>query len=138
MSVQLTGVLIITPAYKFMKKNKLNTKLVEASIFLAVLYLALVTPQVSAQVGTLTVTGAPNISVTNFVVTAVNFALGSGVAVFLLYFMWGAFQWTVSAGEKAALEQARGRMTSAAIGLVILSSIWAIFGIVQMITYSST
>jgi hypothetical protein len=95
-------------------------------------------PIVIAQtIGTLTPPLPTRVTVTGFVETVVNFALGSGVAVFLIYFMIGALQWITSAGDKAALEHARGRMTHATIGLIMLASIWAIFSLIQTITFTS-
>jgi hypothetical protein len=96
------------------------------------------TTTVSAALGTLSPAPGTNIKLDAFVTTLVNFAIGSGVAAFLVYFLWGAIMWITSAGDKGALDQARGRMTSAAIGLIMLASVWAIFSIVQAITYAPT
>ena len=54
-----------------------------------------------------------------------------GLVLVLFYFIWGAFDWITSAGEKGKLESARNKMMHAAIGIIILSSTVALFMIVQ-------
>src|SRR3990167_4393446 len=46
---------------------------------------------------------------------------------FLLYFIWGAFRWLTSGGDKAQVENARSKITNAAIGLVLIAATWAIY-----------
>lgn len=89
-----------------------------------------------AQIGTLDPPQAVNIDITTTIGTFLQFALGSGVVVFFFLFMWGSIQWLTSEGEKGALAAAKARITSAAIGLILLASVWAIFELVKGITYS--
>lgn len=49
----------------------------------------------------------------------------------LLYFVIGGIEWITSAGDKAALESARNRLTNALIGLVIVVASWAIMTVVS-------
>lgn len=48
-----------------------------------------------------------------------------------LYLVWGAMEWVTSAGDKAKIEAARNKMTQAAIGVIVLASVIAIFIVVQ-------
>ncbi len=54
-----------------------------------------------------------------------------GVLVFFFNLIAGAIQWISSGGDKQALEGARGRITSALIGLVIMLSVFAIIKLVE-------
>ncbi len=54
-----------------------------------------------------------------------------GLALVFFYFVWGAFDWITSAGEKGKLESARSKMMHAGIGIIILSSTVALFMLVQ-------
>jgi len=54
-----------------------------------------------------------------------------GVVIFLFFMVLGAIQWIISGGDKAALEGAKGKITNAIIGIVILFSIFAILKIVE-------
>jgi len=62
--------------------------------------------------------------------TAVGLGLVIGVLVFLFMLITGAIQWISSGGDKQALESARGKITNALIGLIIL---FAAFAIIQVI-----
>ena len=48
-----------------------------------------------------------------------------------LYLIWGGIQWITSGGDQSALEAARGRITAAIVGLVIVGAAWGIFIIIQ-------
>lgn len=49
-----------------------------------------------------------------------------GVVIFFFMLLIGAIQWISSGGDKGAVEAARGRITNAIIGLVVLLSLFAI------------
>lgn len=53
-----------------------------------------------------------------------------GVAFFFM-FVWGAVTWILSGGDKAGVEAAKGRITSALIGVVLLLSSFAIIGLIE-------
>lgn len=55
-----------------------------------------------------------------------------GVVVFFFMLIVGAIQWISSGGDKQGLEAARGRITSALIGIVILFSIFAIIKLIEI------
>ncbi len=57
----------------------------------------------------------------------------ASVAV-VLYFMWGAFEWITSGGDKEKVGNARKKMTTAIVGLLLLSLTFAIMGVISQIT----
>ena len=60
---------------------------------------------------------------------ALGFVIGAVVFMFTLII--GAIQWITSGGDKMRLEQARGKVTSAVIGLIVLFSFFAIINFVE-------
>ncbi len=55
------------------------------------------------------------------------------VVVFVIVFIIGAFQWITAGGDKSKLAEARGKITHAIIGLLILLSIFVISRLVYLI-----
>ncbi|MDP3955104.1 MAG: hypothetical protein Q8Q15_01945 [bacterium] len=55
------------------------------------------------------------------------------IAAILFFFMLvlGGIQWMISGGDKQATEQARGRITAALIGLIIVFAAWAITKLIE-------
>lgn len=53
-----------------------------------------------------------------------------GAIIAFVYLIWGGLQWITSGGDKAGLETARGRITNAIIGLIIVAAAWAIMWLV--------
>ncbi len=80
--------------------------------------------------------GGGSITINLIVNRFVDFALGSAATVFVLIFVWGAFTWLTSQGDKAAVESAKSKITSGAVGFIIIASAWAIYIIVKEITFS--
>lgn len=62
--------------------------------------------------------------------TAVTLLLIIGALFFFFNLIMGAIQWISSGGDKEGVAKARGRITSALVGLVIL---FAVFAIIQLI-----
>jgi hypothetical protein len=60
----------------------------------------------------------------------VGLVLILGFILTLAYFLMGGMQWITSQGDKNALESARGKITNALIGLVIVASAYAVFKLV--------
>jgi hypothetical protein len=54
-----------------------------------------------------------------------------GVLIFFFVLITGAIQWVSSGGDKQALEVAKGKITNALIGIVILFSIFAIINLIE-------
>jgi hypothetical protein len=51
--------------------------------------------------------------------------------VFFIMLLIGGIQWMVSGGDKAATETARGKITAALVGLVIIFAAWAIAALIN-------
>lgn len=62
---------------------------------------------------------------------AITLAFVIGALIFFAMLVWGAIQWISSGGDKQALEGARGRITNALIGIVLLFAAFAIIGVIQ-------
>ncbi len=54
-----------------------------------------------------------------------------GVVVFLFIIIIGAIGWILSGGDKAAVEAARGRITGALVGIVLLFVLFAILTVIE-------
>jgi hypothetical protein len=54
-----------------------------------------------------------------------------GALAFFFMFVWGAVTWILSGGDKAHVESAKGRITNALIGVVLLLSSFAIIGLIE-------
>lgn len=54
--------------------------------------------------------------------------------VFFFMFIFGGIQWITSGGDKGATESAKGRITAALIGLVIVFSVYAILNLINTLT----
>ncbi|MBI3397081.1 hypothetical protein HY045_01245, partial [Candidatus Woesebacteria bacterium] len=63
---------------------------------------------------------------TKLISALISLGLVIGVIVFFFTLLIGGIQWITSGGDKAAVESARGKITNALIGLVVLFSIFAI------------
>lgn len=57
------------------------------------------------------------------------FALVIAALVFFFMLLWGGIQWILAGGDKQKTEEARGRITGALIGLVIVFAAWAILSL---------
>lgn len=67
----------------------------------------------------------------NFVPSLIRLAFIAGTIVFLFMIAIGAIQWISSGGDKQSLEAARGKVTNAIIGLVLLFSLFAILALIE-------
>lgn len=67
----------------------------------------------------------------SFVPKAVTIGFIIGSVIFLFMIVMGAIEWISSGGDKQKLESARGRITNAIIGLVILFALYAIIRVIQ-------
>ncbi len=68
--------------------------------------------------------------VQKFIPYAIQWGFIIGVIIFFFMLLIGAIKWIASSGDKQKLEDARGTITSALIGLVILL---AVFAIIQLV-----
>lgn len=53
-----------------------------------------------------------------------------GTLAVLYFLLYGAFSWITAGGEKGKIEEARTMMTQGIVGLIILASVFVIFGMV--------
>ena len=61
----------------------------------------------------------------------VTMAMIIAAILVFLYLVWGGIQWITSGGDKAGVEAARNRITSALIGLAIIAAAYAIILVLQ-------
>lgn len=54
-----------------------------------------------------------------------------GAIIFIFMMLWGGIQWALSGGDKGAVEGAKGRITNALIGTVLLFSTFATVKLVE-------
>lgn len=54
-----------------------------------------------------------------------------GAIIFVSIIIIGAIQWIISGGDKAGVESAKGKITNAIFGLIILFSLFAIIYLVE-------
>jgi hypothetical protein len=69
--------------------------------------------------------------------TLISGAIGAafiiaGILVFG-YLVWGGIQWITAGGDKANLEAARGRISSALVGMAIIAAAYAIVLLLQYV-----
>jgi hypothetical protein len=57
-------------------------------------------------------------------------ALVIAAIVFFFILVIGGIRWIISGGDKGQTEQARGQITAALVGLVIVFAAWAIAGLI--------
>ena len=79
-----------------------------------------------------TVGGASGVDFFNlFLPKFVGLALVLGIVIFLFIMLLGAIQWIASGGDKAGVEGARGKITNAVVGIVILLATFAVVKVVE-------
>lgn len=85
------------------------------------------------QTGGTAVTSDPTVLIKN----VVNLILILAGALVFAYLIWGAIKWITSGGDKSKVEEARNKITSAIVGLLILAAVWAIFNLVLTIAFGA-
>ena len=61
----------------------------------------------------------------------IGLAFVGGSLIFFFMLVLGAIQWITSGGDKAAVEGARGRITQALVGIILLFSVFAIVKLIE-------
>jgi hypothetical protein len=69
--------------------------------------------------------------ISQFVPKAVGLVFVFGGVVFFFMLVWGAISWILSGGDKAHLESAKGKITNAIVGIVLLVGSFAIIKLLQ-------
>lgn len=72
-----------------------------------------------------------NLTTQGIVSNLINLVLVIAFVAFLFLLLLGGIQWITSGGDKESLAKARGKLTSAIIGIIIVISAWAILGLVK-------
>lgn len=62
----------------------------------------------------------------NLIPKAIGFLFVAGSIIFFFMFIWGAISWILSGGDKAHVENSKGRITNALIGFVLMIGVFAI------------
>ncbi len=65
--------------------------------------------------------------------TFINLVFIVGTTIFVFMFLYGAIKWILSGGDKGQLESARGTITHALIGLILLVATFAIIKLIEAI-----
>ncbi len=68
---------------------------------------------------------------TGFASNLIGLLTTVGGLLFLLYFILGGLSWITAGGDKGKVDEAKSKMTSAAIGLIVIVSTYAIAYIVS-------
>ncbi len=58
--------------------------------------------------------------------TLLSLIMGIAALAVFIYLIWGGIQWITSGGEKGKTEEARNKITSAVIGLIVLAASYAL------------
>ena len=66
-----------------------------------------------------------------FIPSMVGLGFVIGALIFFFVMMAGAIQWITSGGDKTAVEAARGKLTNAIAGIIILLGLFAILKLVE-------
>jgi cytochrome bd-type quinol oxidase subunit 2 len=62
----------------------------------------------------------------NFASNLISLITTVGGLMFLLYFILGGLSWITAGGDKGKVDEAKSKMTNAAIGLIVIASSYAI------------
>ena len=76
--------------------------------------------------------GLNNITIANIISALIILILIIAALVFFFMLVFGGISYITSGGDKAQTEAARGRITAALIGLVIVFAAWAIINLVNI------
>ena len=78
----------------------------------------------------------PAVNIGNVVRAVINILFVVAAVIAIIFLIWGGIKWTLSGGDKAALESARGHIIAAIVGLIlvflsffILTFVFNFFGI---------
>lgn len=61
----------------------------------------------------------------------ITMLLVAGVIIFFFIFIWGGIQWITAGGDKNAVGDARGRLSNALVGLLIMFSAFAVIMLIE-------
>ncbi|OGM03999.1 hypothetical protein A2715_03890 [Candidatus Woesebacteria bacterium RIFCSPHIGHO2_01_FULL_39_32] len=76
--------------------------------------------------------GLNNITIATIISALIILVLIIAALIFFFMLVWGGIKYITSGGDKAQTEAARGQITAALIGLVIVFAAWAIINLVNI------
>ena len=76
--------------------------------------------------------GLNDITIANIISALIVLVLVIAALIFFFMLVWGGIRYITSGGDKAQTEAARGQITAALIGLVIVFAAWAIINLIQI------
>jgi len=76
--------------------------------------------------------GLNNITIANIISAIIILVLIIAALIFFFMLVWGGIKYITSGGDKGQTEAARGQITAALIGLVIVFAAWAIINLVNL------
>ena len=77
-------------------------------------------------------TGLQQITIGNIVSALVTLIMILAALIFFFMLVWGGVKYITAGGDKGQTEAARGQITGALIGLVIVFAAWAIVNLVSI------
>jgi hypothetical protein len=66
-----------------------------------------------------------------FIPSAIGLLFVFGSISFFFMFLWGAISWILSGGDKAHVENAKGRITNAILGFILMIGVFAIVKLIE-------
>lgn len=66
-----------------------------------------------------------------FIPRIIGWIFAFGAIAFFFMFVWGAISWILSGGDKAHVEAAKGRITNALVGIVLLITSIALIKLIE-------
>ncbi|OGJ16776.1 MAG: hypothetical protein A2632_01905 [Candidatus Pacebacteria bacterium RIFCSPHIGHO2_01_FULL_46_16] len=75
----------------------------------------------------------PEVGLGVLVAQILSIMMTIGALMVFIYFLWGAISWISAGGDKGKIEEARNRITTSVIGIIVLASIVAIFKVLQLV-----
>ena len=79
------------------------------------------------------VTNVQNITGPGLVSAAIRLLLLVAFVIAFLFLLIGGIRWILAGGDKAAAESARGTLTAAIVGLIIVLVAWAIMWFIEQV-----
>lgn len=68
-------------------------------------------------------------NISDAIAGVMNLVFFFALLLVLVYLVWGGIQWITAGGDKAGLEAARGKITGAIVGIIIVAVAFAIYNI---------
>lgn len=73
----------------------------------------------------------PEFFFTDLISRTIGLLFVIGAVGFFFMFLWGAVSWILSGGDKAHVENAKGRITNALIGFILLVMTFAVVSMIE-------